>query len=214
MSDALLHGLVVEFEKPEDVLQATRRAWEAGYREMDAYTPYPVEGLAAALGMRQTRLPSMVFIGGLVGAGVGFLMQYYTMAIDYPLNVGGRPLNSWPAFIVIAFELLVLVAALSAFLGMLLLNGLPRPNHPIFNAQGFARASQDRFFLCIEASDPRFDVRETRRFLATVASTGEVIEVFDDHTVPPGKELVAPSQPAPSQREPDSRVPLAQAQER
>ena len=124
---------------------------------MDAYTPYPVEGLAVELGMRKTRLPFVVLMGGLVGAGVGFFMQYYSMAIRYTFNVGGRPYNSWPVFIPITFEMLILVGALAAFLGMMLLNGLPRPHHPVFNVPQFARSSQDRFFLCIEATDTQFD---------------------------------------------------------
>ncbi len=175
-----LYGLLAEFAEPAQVLTATRRAWEEGYREMDAYSPYPVEGLATALGMKRSRIPSIVFCGALVGAGVGFLMQYYSMVIDYPFNSGGRPLNSWPAFIPVTFEVLVLIASLSAFLGTLFLNGLPRPNHPIFNAPGFERASQDRFFLCIEASDPRFDFDATRRFLAELATEEKVCEVHDE----------------------------------
>ncbi len=141
-----IFGLMAEFLTAAEILDATRRAWLAGYREMDAYTPYTVEGLAAALGMKQTRIPAIVFLGGLVGAVAGFLMQYYSMAIDYPFNVGGRPLNSWPVFVPIMFEVLVLVAALAAFLGLMFLNGLPQPHHPVFNVPGFERASQDRFF--------------------------------------------------------------------
>ena len=144
---------------------------------MDAYTPYPVEGLAAELGMRKTRIPFVVLMGGLVGAGVGFFMQYYSMAINYTFNVGGRPYNSWPVFIPITFELLILVGALAAFLGMMFLNGLPRPHHPVFNVPQFARSSQDRFFLCIEATDPQFDRQATAEFLAALNPHGEVIEV-------------------------------------
>lgn len=172
-----IHGLMAEFLTPEAILDATRRARRAGFRAMDAYTPYTVEGLAVELGMRRSRIPSIVLIGGLVGAGVGFFMQYYAMAVNYPLNVGGRPVNSWPVFIPISFEVLVLVASLAAFLSMLLLNGLPHPNHPIFNVPQFARASQDRFFLCIESSDPRFDLKTTREFLASLNPHGDVIVV-------------------------------------
>ena len=171
------YGLLVEFLTPEALLAATRRVRQAGYRRMDAYSPYPVEGLATELGLRSTRIPFVVLMGGLVGAGVGFLMQYYSMAIDYPFNSGGRPYNSWPVFIPITFELLILVGALSAFLGMLLLNGLPLLHHPLFNVPQFDRSSQDRFFLCIEATDPQFDRRATAEFLATLEPSGQVIEV-------------------------------------
>jgi hypothetical protein len=172
-----IHGLMVEFLTAQEVLQATRRSREAGYRDMDAYTPYPVEGLAVELGMRKTRLPFLVLMGGLVGLCVGFFMQYYSMAVRFPFNVGGRPANSWPAFLPIAFEVLILVAAISAFLGMMFLNGLPRPHHPVFNVPQFARSSQDRFFLCIEATDPHFDRQATAQFLATLYPHGDVIEV-------------------------------------
>jgi hypothetical protein len=172
-----IHGLMVEFLTAQEVLDATRRSRQAGYRQMDAYTPYPVEGLAAELGMRKTRIPFVVLMGGLVGLGVGFLMQYYSMAVNYTFNVGGRPYNSWPVFIPITFELLILVGALSAFLGMMFLNGLPRPHHPVFNVPQFARSSQDRFFLCIEAVDPQFERQTTAEFLAALNPHGEVIEV-------------------------------------
>jgi hypothetical protein len=172
-----LYGLMAEFLTAAEILAATRRARQAGYRRMDAYTPYPVDGLAVELGMRCTRIPFVVLMGGLVGAGVGFFMQYYSMAINYTLNVGGRPYNSWPVFIPIAFEVLILVGALSAFLGMMFLNGLPQPHHPVFNVPQFGRSSQDRFFLCIEAADPQFDRHSTAEFLATLGPHGEVIEV-------------------------------------
>ena len=172
-----IHGLMVEFLTAQEVLDATRRSRQAGYRQMDAYTPYPVEGLAAELGMRNTRIPFVVLMGGLVGLGVGFFMQYYSSVISYPMNVGGRPHNSWPVFVPIAFELLILVGALAAFLGMMFLNGLPRPHHPVFNVPQFARSSQDRFFLCIEATDPQFDRQATAEFLAALNPHGEVIEV-------------------------------------
>jgi hypothetical protein len=172
-----IYGLMVEFLTADDVLAATRRARQAGYRDMDAYTPHPVEGLAAELGLRKSRLPFVVFIGGLVGAAIGFFMQYYTMTIDYRFNAGGRPCNSWPVFIPITFEVLILVGALSAFLGMMFLNGLPRPHHPVFNVPQFARSSQDRFFLCVEATDPQFDRQATAQFLATLNPHGDVLEV-------------------------------------
>jgi hypothetical protein len=172
-----VYGLMVEFLSAEDLLGATRRARQAGYRQMDAYTPYPVAGLAAELGMRKTRVPFTVLMAGLVGAGVGFFMQFFSMAINYKFNVGGRPHNSWPVFIPVTFELLILVGSFGAFFGMMFLNGLPRPHHPVFNVPKFARSSQDRFFLCIEATDEQFDREATAQFLATLDLHGEVIEV-------------------------------------
>ena len=160
-----IYGLMAEFENPQDLVDAARRARAEGYRKMDAYTPFPVEGLADALELGGTRVPLIVLIGGLIGALLGYFMQYYLMAVDYPVNVGGRPYNSWPAFIPVTFEMTVLVAGLSAVLGMLGLNGLPMPYHPVFNVPRFALATRDRFFLCIEATDPRFDREGTRRFL-------------------------------------------------
>lgn len=160
-----IYGLIAEFENPGDLVAAAREARAAGYRKMDAYTPFPIEELNEALGLGRTWVPVIVLIGGLAGAALGYGMQYYLSAIDYPLNIGGRPLHSWPAFIPVTFELTVLVAGLSAVLGMLALNGLPMPYHPVFNVPRFALATRDRFFLCIEATDAKFDREETRRFL-------------------------------------------------
>jgi hypothetical protein len=172
-----LHGLMVEFATPQEVLHAVRRARQAGYRHMDAYTPYTVDGLATELGQRRSTIPATTLIAALVGAGVGYCMQYYTIGIDYPLNVGGRPYNSWPVFMPVTFELMVLTASLGAFLGMLFLNGLPQPHHPVFNVPRFAQASQDAFFLCIEATDPSFDLTRTADFLASLGPRGEVYAV-------------------------------------
>jgi Protein of unknown function (DUF3341) len=171
-----IYGLIAEFETAQEILAATRQARLAGYQIMDAYTPYPVEGLSAELGLPRTQVPFVVLVAGLVGAAVGFFMQFYSMALDYPFNVGGRPLNSWPVFIPITFEVMVLVASFAALLGMLFLNGLPRPHHPVFNVPRFVRASQDRFFLCIEAADPKFDREGTKQFLAELHPK-EVVEV-------------------------------------
>lgn len=160
-----LYGLMAEFDNPEAVIAATRRAYEEGYRKMDAYTPYPIEELSEALGHHRNRLPLVVLIGGVLGAIGGYGLLYWTSVIDYPINTGGRPFNSWPSFIPITFETTVLVAALSTVLGMLALNGLPMPNHPVFNAPNFELATRDRFFLCIEADDLRFDHDATMNFL-------------------------------------------------
>lgn len=163
-----LYGLMAEFEDADDLLDATHSAREAGYTEMDAYTPFPVDGLADALDFRRTGISRVVLAGGIAGAVVGFGMQYYISVIVYPLNVGGKPLNSWPAFIPVTFEMTILVAAVSAVLGMLALNGLPMPYHPVFNVPNFDQASRDRFFLCIEATDPQFDREKTRQFLESL----------------------------------------------
>ena len=162
---SLVYGLMAEFETPDELVEAAKKAREAGYRKMEGYTPFPVEGLAEAIGTPDTRLQYIVLIGGIIGAVAGFGLQYYVNVIDYPLNIGGRPFNSWPAFIPITFETTVLVAAFAAILGMLGLNGLPQPYHPVFNEPRFELASNDRFFLCIEAEDPKFDLDETRTFL-------------------------------------------------
>jgi hypothetical protein len=171
-----IYGLLAQFVTPQAVLDATRQARQAGYTDLDAFAPYPVEGLGELVGLPRNRVPSVVLMAGLVGAVAGFLMQYWTMAVDYPVNVGGRPPNSWPAFVPIVFEVTVLVASLSALLGMLFLNGLPQPYHPLFNVPSFARATQDRFFLCIEATDAHFDREATRQFLAALGPV-ELVEV-------------------------------------
>ncbi len=159
-------GLMAEFATAEALVRAARRARAAGYRRMDGFSPFPVEGLTDALGLRHTRVPLIVLIGGIVGAVGGFFMMWYSAVIDYPLNVGGRPLNSWPAFIPITFELTVLIAGLSAVIGMLVLNHLPQPYHPVFNVEAFREhASRDGFFLVIESEDERYRIDETYRFL-------------------------------------------------
>jgi hypothetical protein len=165
---ARVYGLMAEFDDPKALVLAAAIAHEAGYRRMDAYSPFPIEELHEALGPHRSRLPLIVLIGGLAGCIGGFLLQYWASVIAYPVNVGGRPFNSWPAFIPVTFECTILGAALSAVLGMLALNGLPMPYHPVFNVPGFALASRNRFFLCIEARDRQFDLDATRRFLESL----------------------------------------------
>ncbi len=160
-----VYGLLAEFEDPNELVAATRRAHGEGYRRMDAYSPLPIEELHDAVGAPHTKLPLVVLIGGLLGGLGGYFLQYWASTLAYPLNVGGRPLHSWPAFIPVTFECVILGAALSAVFGMLALNGLPQPYHPVFNVPRFALASRNRFFLCIEARDPRFDLERTRTFL-------------------------------------------------
>lgn len=172
-----IYGLMAEFHEPADVVEAAERAHLEGYRRMDAYSPYPLEALSEALHMGHSRLPLIVLAGGVVGLAAGFGLQWWTSVVDYPLNIGGKPLNSWPAFIPPAFETTILFAALSAVLGMLALNGLPEPYHPVFNVPSFAMASRDRFFLCIEAADPRFDRQATRTFLEALPGVRAVAEV-------------------------------------
>lgn len=163
--DAGLYGMTAEFETPEALMDAAENARLAGYRKMDAYSPFPIHGLSDAIGFRSVAVPYIVFVCGIIGTFTGFTLEWYTQTIDYPLNVGGKPFNSLPAFIPVAYECTILFAALGAFFGMWALNGLPKPYHSIFNAPGFDRASQDRFFLAIEASDHRYDAEKTREFL-------------------------------------------------
>jgi hypothetical protein len=174
-----LYGLMAEFVEHDQLLEATRRAYAAGYRRMDAYSPFPIEGLAEALGREFTPVPLVALIGGMAGGLGGYFMQWYAMAKLYPLNVGGRPHNSWPNFIPITFELTVLVAAISAFVSMLILNRLPEPHHPVFNVPEFRRASIDRFFLCIELEDPKFEHKATLEFLQNLKPCA-VMEVEDE----------------------------------
>ena len=167
-----LHGLMAEFETPGALVAATHKARLQGFRQMDAYSPIPIDELNDALGLKRTRLPRLVLLGGILGGLGGFSLEYWASVIAYPMNIGGRPLNSWPHFIPVTFETTVLGAALSCFIGMWALNKLPQPYHPVFNVPAFDRASSDRFFLCIEATDPRFDAHETRAFLESLHPVG------------------------------------------
>jgi hypothetical protein len=169
MNGSQIYGLMAEFEDPTTLVEASQKAYDEGYRRMDAYSPFPIEELSEAIGFHHSRLPVIVFFGGLFGCIAGFGLQYWVSVIEYPINVGGKPLYSWPSFIPATFEMTILFAALSAVLGMLALNGLPEPYHPVFNSSRFALATRNRFFLCIEAIDPKFDLNQTRKFLDTLS---------------------------------------------
>ena len=170
-------GCVGRFDTPEALVAATEKAYAAGYRQMDAYSPVPVEGLAVALGRKGTAMPLIMLLGGITGGVTGFFVQWYSAVVDYPFNIGGRPFNSWVSWIPITFEATVLFSAISGVVGMLFLNGLPRYHHPIFNARGIERASVDGFFLCIESSDMKWDQTETQRFLSDELHASDVTEV-------------------------------------
>jgi len=175
MAEPLLppvYGLMAEFEDPNQLVAAAHRAREAGYRRMDAYSPLPIEELHEAIGFEHTKLPLIVLIGGIVGCLSGFLLQLWVSATAYPINIAGKPFNSWPAFIPVTFECTILGAALAAVFGMLALNGLPQPYHPVFNVDAFGRASTDRFFLVIETTDPRFERHATWKFLEGLHPVG------------------------------------------
>jgi hypothetical protein len=171
-----LYGLMAEFETPEELLSAAEFAREAGFRNMDAYSPMPVEGLAEAVGFRKTTVQKIILGAGFLGACGGFGLCWWMTVVAYPHNVAGRPLNSWPAYVPITFESMVLVACVTAIVAMLALNGLPEPYHPVFNVAEFERASRDRFFLCIESNDPKFDRAATWEFLEGLRPMG-VMEV-------------------------------------
>ncbi len=167
-----VYGLLAEFDNTDDLLVAAKKVHDAGYRRIDAFTPFPVEGLAETLGFRSGRLPLIVLIGGLIGCFGGFFLQVYPNVFGYPLNIGGRPYYSWPAFIPITFELTILCAALSTVFGMLALNGLPTPYHPVFNEPRFELATRNHFFLVVKARDPKFDLTKTKQFLTELKPQG------------------------------------------
>jgi hypothetical protein len=163
-----LYGVMAQFDSPSTLVAAAREAYAAGYRQINGYSPFPIEELSDAIGFKRTTLPLIVLAGGIIGGVGGFFMQYWMEVIDYPINVGGKPFNSWPAFIPITFECTVLAAAFAAVFGMLALNKLPQPYHPVFNAPNFALATRDSFFLVIESKDPKFDHDEAMRFLKSL----------------------------------------------
>jgi hypothetical protein len=169
-NDKILYGYMAEFDDAHHLVNASQRAHDAGYRKMDGYSPFPVEGLSEALGFRDHLIPFLMLIGGLIGCLSGFGLVYYCVVLAYPLNVGGRPLFSWPSYIPVTFEVTVLTSALFGVIGMFLVNGLPLPYHPVFDHPDFDRATSDRFFLCIEATDPNFDPEETRAFMETLGA--------------------------------------------
>ena len=171
-STSSLHGLMAEFTSPTALVAAANKARLEGYQKMDAYSPIPIEELNEALGLRRSRLPMLVLAGGILGGMAGYGLEYWSSVIEWPMNIGGRPFHSWPHFIPVTFETTVLGAALAAFVGMWALNGLPMPYHPVFNVPAFARASKDRFFLCIETTDPRFDRHSTWTFLESLHPVG------------------------------------------
>jgi hypothetical protein len=170
------YGLMAEFDSADALLDAARRVREAGYTKFDAMSPFPIHGMGEAIGFKERTVSKIVLLGGIIGLVGGYGLEYWTSVIDYPLNIGGRPLHSWPMFVPPAFETTILVAAISALIGMLALNGLPQPYHPVFNAPRFTLASQDSFFLVIEADDPTFDAADARRMLESLQPR-EVVEV-------------------------------------
>jgi hypothetical protein len=171
-----IYGVMAEFDSPTALVNATRAVHDEGYKKVDAYTPFPIEELSEILHMHHNKLPLIVLLGGIFGGLTGYLLQYFVTVIYFPINIGGRPLHSWPSYIIITFELTILFGCFSAVLGMLALCGLPTPYHPVFNVPRFAAASRDRFFLCIEATDPLFDPAKTYGFLETLEAQ-EVTEV-------------------------------------
>jgi hypothetical protein len=160
-----IYGVMAEFADPTSAVAAAQKVHDAGYRRIDAYSPYPVEELIHAIGLKRSVMPLLVLLGGLTGLVAGYGLEYWAAVIEYPMNIGGRPMHSWPAFIPPAYETTILFASLTAVFGMIAVNGLPQPYHPVFNVPAFARASRDRFFVCIEATDPKFDRALTLRFL-------------------------------------------------
>ena len=179
-----IYGLLAEFETPTQLVEAAKAAYAAGYRKMDAYSPFPIEEASEAIGFHKTRVPLIVLLGGLLGGASAYALQYWINCISYPLNIAGRPWHSWPAFIIPTFEMTILFAGLSGVFGMFALNGLPMPYHPLFNVDRFAAVTRDRFFLCVEAADPKFDLVGTQQFMESLTplSIAEVPHQSDSTT--------------------------------
>ena len=165
MTAPSIYGLVAEFETPTDLVKACKAAYAEGYREMDAYSPFPIEDASEAIGFHKSAVPLIVLIGGILGGLSGFGLQYWINVIAYPLNIGGKPFDSWPAFIVPTFEMTILFAGLAGMFGMFALNGLPQPYHPLFHVEQFSKVTRNKFFLCVEATDPKFDLVGTQQFM-------------------------------------------------
>ncbi len=163
-----LYGLMVEFETPTELVNGCKAAYAEGYREMDAYSPFPIEEVSEAIGFHKSAVPLVVLLGGILGGTSGFALQYWINVIAYPLNIGGKPYDSWPAFIVPTFEMTILFAGLCGMFGMFALNGLPQPYHPVFNVDKFSAVTRDKFFLCVEATDPKFDLVGTQQFMQSL----------------------------------------------
>jgi len=171
-----IYGLMAEFDEPRSLVDAAKRAYAAGYRKIDTFSPYPIEEAWEAIGHHDRRLSPIVLAGGLTGLTTGFALQLWVHIIAYPINIAGKPLNSWPMFVPVAFELTILFAAIAAVVGMIVLNGLPQPYHPAFNVERFEHASRDKFFLIVESDDPKFDRQATTDFLRGL-NASEVSEV-------------------------------------
>jgi Protein of unknown function (DUF3341) len=168
MKDLQIYGIMAEFDTPDSVISAARRTYEAGYRRIDAYAPFPLEELSEAIGFHGNGVALVCLVGGLLGCSAAYILQYWINTISYPINIGGRPLHSWPSFIIVTFEMTILFSGLSAVFGMLALNGLPQPYHPVFNVPQFDAASRDKFFIVIFSSDRKYDPVDTRQFLESL----------------------------------------------
>lgn len=160
-----IYGLMAEFETPTELVNACKAAYAEGYRDMDAYSPFPIEEASEAIGFHKTAVPLVTLTGGILGGLSGFALQYWINVIAYPLNIGGKPYDSWPSFIVPTFEMTILFAGIIGMLGMFALNGLPQPYHPVFNVDRFSNVTRNKFFLCVEATDPKFDLAGTQQFM-------------------------------------------------
>ena len=172
-----IYGIIAEFDTPSDLVRAAQAAYKDGWRRLDCYTPYPVEEAAEAIGFHKNKVPLITLVGGLMGLCAMFSLETWISTLAYPLNIGGRPTYSWPAFIIPAYKWTILFAGFSAALGMFAMNGLPSLYHPLFNAPNFRTgATDDKFFLCLEATDPKFEVAEAKAYLAAFEPTS-VVEV-------------------------------------